>query len=120
MMLVALIFTVLLQVTLSQNLYLNTNRFGNPFDANRIQDTIDGATGRTKEVLSTVQGTATPFWIAQKQALSAGWTENFLEAAAAEDIKQLVTLVVYNLPNRDCSAYAGGGEICCSTLSNGQ
>jgi cellulase/cellobiase CelA1 len=119
-MLRALILIVTLIVVSSQNPYNeNTHYFRNVYDANRFQETIEVSTGQTKDTLKTVQGTAFPFWIAEEAAMTAGWTRNFLQAASVEEVKQLVTIVVYDIPNRDCSATAGGGEICCKRLASG-
>ena len=42
-----------------------------------------------------------------------------LKAAAAKSPPELVTLIVYDLPNRDCKAKASNGEICCNPNADG-
>ena len=39
-----------------------------------------------------------------------------LADAATQTPPPLVTLVVYNLPNRDCAARSSGGELCCARM----
>jgi cellulase/cellobiase CelA1 len=39
--------------------------------------------------------------------------EGILKDAASKSPVPLVTLIVYDLPNRDCRAHASNGEICC-------
>uniref|UniRef100_A0A7S1RZ97 Glucanase n=1 Tax=Alexandrium catenella TaxID=2925 RepID=A0A7S1RZ97_ALECA len=40
--------------------------------------------------------------------------EGALALAASKDPPELVTFVIYNLPNRDCNANASSGELCCN------
>ena len=45
--------------------------------------------------------------------------ENLLVDAARRSPPQLVVVILYNLPNRDCHAYASNGEICCEHKPDG-
>ena len=46
--------------------------------------------------------------------------EGVLLEAVRQDPAPLTTFIVYDLPNRDCHAYASNGEICCTYLPNGR
>jgi len=56
------------------------------------------------------------YWIDVKAKLHGDSTdslEGILKDAASKSPVPLVTLIVYDLPNRDCRAKASNGEICC-------
>jgi cellulose 1,4-beta-cellobiosidase len=59
------------------------------------------------------------YWIDVKAKLH-GTDTNSLEGILADAaIKgHMVTLIVYDLPNRDCNAHASNGEICCKYNSD--
>merc|ERR1719291_738449 len=49
-----------------------------------------------------------------------GTMEGILKDAMAKSPAQLVTFIVYDLPNRDCHAKASNGEICCTYKEDGR
>lgn len=60
---------------------------------------------------------ASAYWIDVKSKVTGDGTgsmEGILKDASAMDGRQLVTFIVYDLPNRDCKAKASNGEICCT------
>jgi len=96
----------------------------NPFEGKTLyvnptyQTDLDGsiatATGITKTNLGRMRDTASAYWIDVKAKLHGTGTDSLqgiLADAASKD--EMVTFVVYDLPNRDCHAYASNGEICC-------
>lgn len=58
--------------------------------------------------------TGSAYWIDVKAKLQGTDTDSLegilIDAAAKGD---MVTFMVYDLPNRDCNAHASNGEICC-------
>jgi cellulase/cellobiase CelA1 len=62
------------------------------------------------------------YWIDVKSKVvgtGTGTLEGILQDAASKPIKQLVTFMIYDLPNRDCHAKASNGEICCTYNTDG-
>ncbi len=63
---------------------------------------------------------ATAYWLDVKAKVdpeqddTTSTAAGILKDAARQEPAPLVTLIVYNLPNRDCGAKASNGEICCS------
>ena len=60
------------------------------------------------------------YWIDRKDKLTGSGTDSLqgiLDDAASKG--HMVTLIVYDLPNRDCDANASNGEICCNYNSDG-
>lgn len=64
-----------------------------------------------RERLRVIYNQPTAVWIDSIAAIPRA--RRALAAAARASPPSLVTLVVYNLPNRDCAAQSSGGEICC-------
>merc|ERR1712151_611029 len=49
-----------------------------------------------------------------------GTMEGILADASSKSPPELVTSIVYDLPNRDCHAKASNGEICCTYKADGR
>lgn len=67
-----------------------------------------------------MRDTASAYWIdvkAKLQGSGTGTLEGILTDAAEKG--DMVTFMVYDLPNRDCNAHASNGEICCKYNSDG-
>jgi len=67
-----------------------------------------------------MRDTSSAYWIdvkAKLQGTGTGTLEGILTDAAAKG--DMVTFMVYDLPNRDCNAHASNGEICCKYNSDG-
>ena len=66
---------------------------------------------------------ASAYWLDKKNKITGthdtSTMEGILADAASKRTKQLVTFIVYDLPNRDCHAKASNGEICCTYNSDG-
>lgn len=81
---------------------------------------IKSLSSNERKFISGLKKASTAFWIDGKDALSTkkrDGGQTLLETLKdASSIKPapLVTLVVYNIPNRDCAAGASRGEICCA------
>jgi len=62
------------------------------------------------------------YWIDVKSKITGSDTKSvggILADAASKSPPQLITLIVYDLPNRDCKAKASNGEICCNPNADG-
>lgn len=92
---------------------------GNPFAGHsfyvqpsfqkKVDSSIATAQGVTELTnLKKMRSTATAFWVDKKAKISDGTSTDHLEGMLADAAKQspapLVTIVVYNLPNRDCDS----------------
>ncbi|KAH8088871.1 cellulose 1,4-beta-cellobiosidase [Aureococcus anophagefferens] len=71
-----------------------------------------------------MKGVASAYWIDVKGKLDPNGTSTadargILLDAAAHAEPPLVVFIVYDLPNRDCHAYASNGEICCAYNDDG-
>jgi len=81
--------------------------------------TCQGVTQCTN--LQEMQSTSTAFWVDKKSKIHGTNTstlQGMLADAATKSPKQLVTIVIYDLPNRDCDSLNSVGEICCSYFAN--
>jgi cellulose 1,4-beta-cellobiosidase len=92
----------------------------NPSYRKLLAGSIEKTTGAVRDTLESMQNIPSAFWIDVKSKIYKGQghddlstVEGILEDAAACDPPSLVTLIVYDLPNRDCFALASNGEICC-------
>jgi len=57
------------------------------------------------------------FWVSKKAHIPK--LEKLLEDAASKSPPELVVVIWYNLPNRNCASKASTGEICCSKNEDG-
>lgn len=82
-----------------------------------ILSTIRSAKKREKRKLRPIVNTPTAVWLTTKSSVRRSNSFNtpkiVLKDANNNPRKPLVTFIVYNLPNRDCSAHAAVGKICC-------
>ena len=84
--------------------------------------------GKELRHLSIIRDIPTAYWLDVKYKVVAGddkttdTAEGILKHASRKYKSPLVTFVVYDLPNRDCSAEASNGEICSAEkrLPNGK
>lgn len=108
---------------------------GNPFRGRRqyvlhyfhrqVRLSLASATPRERPVIRPLLNVSTAMWLADRTMLTPwpGHNPRNSFAGALRDSLQtsrrtgtpakLVTAVLYNLPNRDCAAYASTGGICC-------
>ena len=76
-----------------------------------IADALRGQHRDARAALTAAFARPTAIWI--DKIASIPFAEEALRGAAAASPPQLVVLVVYNLPNRDCMAMSSQGELCC-------
>jgi hypothetical protein len=90
----------------SANPFVRTPTFYvNPSYQAELSTSIATATGQVKATLESMLSVSSAYWIDVKGKLSGSDTstvEGILNDAANKPTKQLVTLIVYDLPNRDC------------------
>jgi len=94
----------------------------NPSYQEELQSSIDTATGTVKSTLESMLEVPSAYWIDVKSKVTGSDTssvEGILTDAASQSDPPLVTLIVYDLPNRDCHAKASNGEICCTYNDDG-
>ncbi|CAG8950762.1 hypothetical protein HYFRA_00002975 [Hymenoscyphus fraxineus] len=99
-----------------QNPYLERTHFVNPSYAAKLNQTIDAFLSKNDTLnaarVRTVQKTSTFVWIDRVSNLS-NIDLAITQARAVQEStgkEQIVQLVLYNLPDRDCSAGASAGE----------
>ena len=105
------------------NPYIVTrNYYVNPSYQTSLQSSIATADGVAKEVMEVMLDISSAYWIDVKSKVTGSGTgtlEGILQDAASKPTKQLVTFMIYDLPNRDCHAKASNGEICCTYNADG-
>ena len=94
----------------SANPYLRTTSYYvNPTYQAELRSSISTAAGLTKMTLQSMLEVSSAYWIdvkAKINGLSTTSAEGILYDASTKATKQLVTFVVYDLPNRDCHVSA--------------
>merc|ERR1740138_1818340 len=94
----------------------------NPVNAKEFDSSISTATGVTRENLQRMQQVPSAYWIDVKAKIRGEGTrtvEGILKDASSKPLPELVVLIWYDLPNRDCDAKASNGEICCYKNGDG-
>lgn len=78
-----------------------------------------------RKLVSAVASVPTAFWV-DKMSVSNPSNRSdtrtlvgALTDASSQSPTPMVTIIVYNVPNRDCGAAASAGEICCLKRANG-
>lgn len=108
---------------------LQFNKTGNPFDGHpyyvnpHVKASFQGsflkasANGTAKARLKRMEGAPTAVWVDGSSKISGtdpNTMEGALAQAASQETPELVTFIIYNLPNRDCNANASSGQLCCN------
>ena len=92
--------------------------FVSPFYIANLRCTVFYTKGSEKEKLIRNLNDPTAVWIDTKKSIETGHygtnVETVLSVAVYDKRNPLVTLIAYNLLNRDFAANASAGEICCS------
>jgi len=108
------------------------NPFKNPFYVHptytqNVETTIKQVTDSSiVQTLKIAQGVGSAYWIDTKSKITAplpntNTLDGILNDASKKTPAPLIVFITYNLPNRDCNAFASNGEICCNDkLPNGQ
>mmetsp|Transcript_80818 Transcript_80818/g.218888 ORF Transcript_80818/g.218888 Transcript_80818/m.218888 type:complete len:532 (-) Transcript_80818:132-1727(-) len=94
----------------------------NPVNSQEFEGSIQTATGTTRENLLRMQGVPSAYWIDVKAKVRGAGTrslQGILADASARSPPELVVVIWYDLPNRDCDAKASSGEICCYRGADG-
>ncbi|KAK3500425.1 1, 4-beta cellobiohydrolase [Neurospora hispaniola] len=105
------------------NPFVGKKLFANPKWASKLEDTYKAFTSRgdseNAAVVRKVQKIGSFVWVSSRSGLSE--IDEAIQAARAEQSrtgqKQIVGLVMYNIPDRDCSAGESAGEL--STKNDG-
>merc|ERR1719216_683693 len=120
-MIVPLLWTAALLIVAS-NPFKDQEFYLNPVNQQEYDASIATAEGKTKKTLMEMREVPSAYWIDIKAKVHGKGTrtvEGILKDASSKSPPQLVVLIWYDLPNRDCDAHASNGEICCSYLENG-
>ncbi|KZS93371.1 cellulase [Sistotremastrum niveocremeum HHB9708] len=100
--------------TISGNPFVGKTALPNPYYTAEIQAAIPLITdAHTAAAAAVVENIPTFFWLDTVSKVST--LQSILAAAAASGSNNLVEIVVYDLPNRDCHAKASNGEF---TIAN--
>mmetsp|Transcript_49296 Transcript_49296/g.97943 ORF Transcript_49296/g.97943 Transcript_49296/m.97943 type:complete len:813 (-) Transcript_49296:52-2490(-) len=108
--------------TFDKNPFLDKDFYMNPINTMEYDHTIVKASADITDSLKKMKATASAYWIDVKAKIRGhglNTVEGILRDSASQNTRQLVVLVWYNLPNRDCDAKASAGEICCSRFEDG-
>lgn len=104
---------------------LNTMYVTNNFTDN-IRRTMSKLPNASPNVLKTILKAPTAFWLSHRipetdpsDPTNTNSLLGTLTHAAKHSPAPIVTIVVYNLPNRDCGSGASMGEICCLKYPDG-
>jgi cellulose 1,4-beta-cellobiosidase len=114
---------VLLGVVSAQNNPFSGKTFYvNPSYQAELDTSISTATGVTQQNLQTMRDVPSAYWLDVMVKVNGSITNTTSAQGILADAKskgnQLVVLIVYDLPNRDCHAKASNGEICCTYNSD--
>jgi len=118
----ALLAIVTAQVRPAKNPFENQAFYLNPTNSHEFDVSIASASGATGENLKVMQKVPSAYWIDVKAKVRGEGTrslEGILKDASSKSSPELVVLIWYDLPNRDCDAKASNGEICCYKNSDG-
>ena len=95
---------------------------------NRVRTAMEArwAEGQTRSAMGQMLNTPSAYWVDRIARIGRSGDpteddtlENLLVDAARRSPPQLVVVILYNMPNRDCHAYASNGEICCEHKPDG-
>eukprot|EP00966_Prymnesium_polylepis_P109656 2537612-Prymnesium_polylepis.1 len=111
-----MLLLLLLGLGARPNPFLPSNSYYvNPTFARNVESLVASSASmlgeeRRKE-LELLRGTPTAIWLDSKSAVAS--FADVMASSSAQSDPAAVVVVLYNLPNRDCSARASAGEICC-------
>jgi len=95
----------------------------NPSYKVSLNRSIVTSEGTVQQTLKSMMDVPSAYWLDHKGKIHGNTTntmEGILADAASKAVPELVTFIVYDLPNRDCHAKASNGEICCSYKADGR
>lgn len=111
-----------LSANTAKNPFIGQPFYVNPANQAEYDKSIETATGVVKENLKVMRNAPSAYWIDKYEKIEGNTTssaEGVLAHAASKSPPELVVLIWYDLPNRDCDAHASNGEICCTYLPSG-
>lgn len=106
----------------ASNPFSNRTFYVNPANQKEYDSSIATATGTVKANLQKMRDVPSAYWIDKKDKIRGNGTntvEGILKDASSKSPPELVVLIFYDLPNRDCDAKASNGEICCTKNADG-
>jgi len=104
------------------NPFAGKTYYVNPSYQAELDTSIATATGTVKSTLQSMRNIPSAYWIdvmSKIKGTTTNTVQGILANAASMSPIPLVTLIVYDLPNRDCHAKSSNGEICCNPNSDG-
>lgn len=108
----------------SKNPFDGVPFYVNPSYTTSLAASINTASDEiVKSTMQKMQRAASAYWLDKKAKIQGDdlkSMEGILKDAASKSPPELVTFIVYDLPNRDCHAKASNGEICCTYLADGR
>jgi cellulose 1,4-beta-cellobiosidase len=111
-----------LRVVFASNPFLNHPFYVNPANMAEFDGSIATSVSKVKKTLTEMQTIPSAYWIDNKHKIRGNTTaslEGILQDASSKSPPELVVVIWYDLPNRDCDAKASNGEICCSPKPDG-
>jgi len=103
--------------TALKNPFKGKKYYVHPHYAAKYEKSMKGTTGKIRKNLERMKSIGAAYWIDNKAKLHGdgpNTLEGILKDAKSQDPVPLVSLIWYDLPNRDCDAKASIGEICCT------
>jgi cellulose 1,4-beta-cellobiosidase len=101
----------------AENPYANATGYVNPDWRDQVLAEANTRTGALANQMRNIANTSTAVWMDRIGAITAGrGLAGHLDAAVAQDAANgaqpvVITIVIYDLPNRDCAALASNGEL---------
>ena len=105
--------------TALKNPFKGVKYYVNPRYAAKYEKSMKGTKGKIRKNLERMKSIGAANWIDNKTKLHGDGPETLegiLKDAKSQDPVPLVTVIWYDLPNRDCDAKASIGEICCTVI----
>ncbi|CAE8626734.1 unnamed protein product [Polarella glacialis] len=95
----------------------------NPSYKASLSKSIGDAEGTVQKTLQDMMDVPSAYWLDSRGKIKGTDTdsmEGIMADAAKKSRPELVTFIVYDLPNRDCHAKASNGELCCTYKADGR
>jgi cellulose 1,4-beta-cellobiosidase len=115
-------FIGLLGVAAAGNPFAEQKFYVNPANQKEYDGSIATASGIAKKNLQQMRNIPSAYWIDKASKIRGNSTsslEGILQDAASKSPPELVVVIWYDLPNRDCDAKASNGEMCCTAKQDG-
>jgi len=109
-------------ISCSPNPFAGHKFYVNPAYQRELKTSIATSSGAVRATLQKMFNISSAYWIDVMAKISGPGEDNvefLLRDANSQNPAPLVVLIVYDLPNRDCHAFASNGEICCTSNPDG-